>query len=1157
MKGTRKWIGLAAIAICFGLIMFAACGRGDDPVTTDAVVTSLDLTGIIPAPVKNQPPVTEFTAGTQYTLAITWANADGVALTGNFAPSTEYIATAVITVRSGWTLQGLAPDAFTHAGARTAGVTFNAADRTITIEFPATTAADEDDVVTNLDLTTRIPAPATGAAPVFTYDGVQYSLAITWANDSGAPLTAGNTFSAYTKYIATAEITVKTGWTLEGLAATAFTHTNADVAFSGTTITLDFEATAGIPDPVTDFNLTGKFAAPANRRRPQFSFTSAQYNANILWAYTADAIDQIFETGEIIVATVTLTANPGYTFEGVGANAFSFTGAQSITNSAGTGMTMVVTVTFNALPDPVLVSRWIQTGAGDFEFFFYDDGSYEMRNNVGAKADEAEEGIFTVTPEGADHNAPGTVFNMTVTRINDLEAATGANHGTDNAQGQFNNAAALQVPFGTVGHTATVQANGNLVNVAWFATGTNPTGGDTRTYLPASGVVSALDLTTRIPLPVTGAAPVTSYTGSQYSLNINWSPAVVGHFASDTAYTATAQIALVQGWRLDGLASNAFTHSGATSVTLSGTTITLVFPATTVDEVVTNLDLTNVIPRPLLGGTPVLTYTGTQYSLNISWNHGTAPFTAGTVYTATANVTLVPGFVLTGLTANSFTHPNATSVTLNVATSTITVVFEVTPAALIMVNDLNLTGKFAAPANRRRPQAEFTSVQYNGTIAWSYIADPIDQIFETGEDIRAVITLTVASGLTFDGVGANAFSYTGAQSVTNAAGSGNTITVTVIFNELPEPTLVSRWQHADMDFFFWNDGSYEMLNRVAQKADDAEEGIFTVTNDDHTVGGTVFTMIVTRINDLEAATGMNQTNPLNIAAAERVADGYDDVRHSSTVAADGNSFVRTAWFFAGAAPNFTQDVRTFNRVYPDVGAPGNGGNVTERNLTALFDMPALLRPTARDPIDTAQFTGTVAWYYAGTPGNQVANFPVTTPTFESNENIIRAVVTLTARQGFYFEPGGFTYNPAGVAWNNPFDTPPTHTISSDGTTATVTVTFAPLGKWFNTWGLTASNTMIVLRDNGTFVWNDIGEVSGLPGITGTRQSGTFTMLLNDTTGEIDYVLTRTDDGSNTTTEFRLINAGGNAGRLQTITGGVTPGWFNRIRMSEFPAGHGL
>jgi hypothetical protein len=75
----------------------------------------------------------------------------------------------------------------------------------------------------------------------------------------------------------------------------------------------------------------------------QFFFNSGQYTGAIEWIPTL--AQNWFAVSTIYTATVTLTAKAGYTFEGVSANSFTYTGATSIINEANSG---VVTVVFPA-----------------------------------------------------------------------------------------------------------------------------------------------------------------------------------------------------------------------------------------------------------------------------------------------------------------------------------------------------------------------------------------------------------------------------------------------------------------------------------------------------------------------------------------------------------------------------------------------------------------------------------------------------------------------------------------------------------------------------------------------------------------------------------------------------------------------------------------
>jgi endo-1,4-beta-xylanase len=53
-----------------------------------------------------------------------------------------------------------------------------------------------------------------------------------------------------------------------------------------------------------------------------------------------------FAGGTAYKATVTLTAKSGFTFAGIVADMFTYTGATSVTHSAGTGTSLTVTISF-------------------------------------------------------------------------------------------------------------------------------------------------------------------------------------------------------------------------------------------------------------------------------------------------------------------------------------------------------------------------------------------------------------------------------------------------------------------------------------------------------------------------------------------------------------------------------------------------------------------------------------------------------------------------------------------------------------------------------------------------------------------------------------------------------------------------------------------
>jgi hypothetical protein len=87
--------------------------------------------------------------------------------------------------------------------------------------------------VTEFDLTEAVAAPLEGASPQTEIDCPEYSAIINWQTESGAPFT-GASFAARAVYSATLSLAPKEGFTLDGLAEDAFTHSGASaVAYDG------------------------------------------------------------------------------------------------------------------------------------------------------------------------------------------------------------------------------------------------------------------------------------------------------------------------------------------------------------------------------------------------------------------------------------------------------------------------------------------------------------------------------------------------------------------------------------------------------------------------------------------------------------------------------------------------------------------------------------------------------------------------------------------------------------------------------------------------------------------------------------------------------------------------------------------------------------
>ncbi|GHV87436.1 hypothetical protein AGMMS50255_7320 [Spirochaetia bacterium] len=122
------------LALC---LAFTACPPGNGgPGAADAVVTDLNLTILVTAPVKGAAPQSTFAGNTQYTGTIAWTNNSGTAHTGAFAASTVYKAELTLRAKTGYTFTGVAANSFTYSGEAT--LTNAANSGIVTIVFPAT-----------------------------------------------------------------------------------------------------------------------------------------------------------------------------------------------------------------------------------------------------------------------------------------------------------------------------------------------------------------------------------------------------------------------------------------------------------------------------------------------------------------------------------------------------------------------------------------------------------------------------------------------------------------------------------------------------------------------------------------------------------------------------------------------------------------------------------------------------------------------------------------------------------------------------------------------------------------------------------------------------------------------------------------------------------
>ena len=137
----------AAFSVDYGqtrAVSIAVTNGGDDTRTYTVNIqrvpeAAIGLTAIggVTAPARGKAPVSAVTETDQYTGAVAWNPAPGAA----FASDTQYTATITLTPKDGYTLQGVAENAFTVAGATAT----NAANSgVITAVFPKTGSAPSE-----------------------------------------------------------------------------------------------------------------------------------------------------------------------------------------------------------------------------------------------------------------------------------------------------------------------------------------------------------------------------------------------------------------------------------------------------------------------------------------------------------------------------------------------------------------------------------------------------------------------------------------------------------------------------------------------------------------------------------------------------------------------------------------------------------------------------------------------------------------------------------------------------------------------------------------------------------------------------------------------------------------------------------------------------
>jgi uncharacterized protein YjdB len=497
-----------------------------------------------------------------------------------------------------------------------------------------------------------------------------------------ASLSAGETFN---RQVALGE------WRID---ADAFTPENSRIGEGTATVTVKTGTNqARVPmtviapeadTPVDAFDLTTLVTAPVKDAAPNTTaINETQYTGTITWQKgDGTSFSGNFAPSTVYKAVVSLTAQAGYTFTGVPANSFSYSGATTVSNAGNSG---TVTITFPATAG--------ENAAQGITLSFTDEGSGVFSETTfavkqgGTSAEQSRDitvtGSWTsqewrvdgfvkgnnpnFTVDAADYTVGGHTLQVTVKKGDGTSwSKTLPFTVTAAVTGVTLNKATLSLPVhGTETlYAAITPANAENRTVIW-------TSNDTAVATVTNGLVTGLSAGTAIITAKTYegeyTATCTVTVGAAQAITLGFTDAGSGAF-SETTFTvkqngtpASQTINLTgswtsQEWRVDGFvkdtSATAFTVNAA-DYTVGGHTLqvtvkkgdgtswskTLPF---TVTAAVTGVSLNKTALSLLVGGTETLyaaVVPANAANRNVSW-------TSNNTTVATVNNGLVTAVTL-------------------------------------------------------------------------------------------------------------------------------------------------------------------------------------------------------------------------------------------------------------------------------------------------------------------------------------------------------------------------------------------------------------------------------------------------------------------------------------------------------------------------------
>lgn len=293
-------------------------------------------------------------------------------------------------------------------------------------------------------------------------------------------------------------------------------------------------------------NLTTAVPAPAKGGTPVTTdIDNTGYTGTASWSPRPNSS---FAGGTAYTAVVTLTSQPGYTFNGLGANCFTHASASSITNDADSG---IVTIVFPATPARALNKIEITSQPTKMTYTYGDSFDKSGMVVTATYDDGNKEAVtgYTTSMEGKNFEMSHNGQPITVTYL-DKTAQTGSITVNKAAYGGTKTVAANVLTSGITGATVTLPTlpEGASYGAPRAGSGITLTNlaidSSTLTFDASS---SAAGSSCTITVPVTGATNYTDYditvtvtSSDKQSQTISFGNSNVSKTYGDGAFTVSA-----------------------------------------------------------------------------------------------------------------------------------------------------------------------------------------------------------------------------------------------------------------------------------------------------------------------------------------------------------------------------------------------------------------------------------------------------------------------------------------------------------------------------------------------------------------------------------------------------------------------------------------